>query len=864
MINKQTIANRLLVSILSVCFLGILILTVIIIFSTRSSVSNSAKFTAEEMANRYANLIEAKLNVPLDESRSLGYVFNAMITHNKVNRDLLNEVLKHAVEENKQILGAWACFEPNALDGNDNNYANQPGYDGTGRYIPYFYRTNGTVGLEALKDYDTPGKGDYYQIPKTTKLESIIDPYFYEIDGKQVLLTTLSVPIIINGNFVGVVGFDIELVNLQKQINDIKPWNDCYFILVDNNGKRVAHPKPELIGKPVGDDTPDVKDDLLNAIKTGKIYAFSKKALGTGKVSWLTYAPVKIGGSDRPWSICAVVPMNIVMKEANYLTLMIIVIGLLLLLSIAFIIILNTKKLSKEIDAISIETKHIITGVESDNLTIRGNQSKVIDEFKPIVGGFNEILEIIMDKIYFYESLLDSIPWPISVTDNNMNWTFFNKAAADVTGKDRSSMKGKPCNNWGADICKTKNCGIELLRKGHSSSWFKQPGLEMDFQVDVSYLKNRQGKDAGHIEIVRDITQQNRIAQYQKDEVDKLSNVLEEIAQGNLSVSYSITSSDKYTNEVSEIFKGIEISLSDTINKLRSTIQSIQSQSNMLSSASEELSAQSIEMSSGAEELSSQSTNVAAAVEQASVNLRQISSAASTMATSISSVVSSMNEMSATINEISKNTSKANKVSFEANEKASETNTDMDSLKDTTNEIGKIVKMINDIADQTNMLALNATIEAASAGEAGKGFAVVANEVKELAKQTGEATGKISTQVDDMKNAVLKSVESITTIAQVIEDIHQIASTIASSIEEQSITINEMSHDMTNNNISVNTVTQNVNESARGIEEIAKNMQGIDYAAKEIAKGSEQSSQVANELSKMSHQLKSIADSFRL
>ena len=71
------------------------------------------------------------------------------------------------------------------------------------------------------------------------------------------------------------------------------------------------------------------------------------------------------------------------------------------------------------------------------------------------------------------------------------------------------------------------------------------------------------------------------------------------------------------------------------------------------------------------------------------------------------------------------------------------------------------------------MLALNAAIEAAGAGEAGKGFAVVANEVKELAKQTAEATEEIAQQIQDMQGNMADAVSAVETINSVIEEITQ-------------------------------------------------------------------------------------------
>jgi PAS domain-containing protein len=67
---------------------------------------------------------------------------------------------------------------------------------------------------------------------------------------------------------------------------------------------------------------------------------------------------------------------------------------------------------------------------------------------------------------YWYESILDATPLPITVTDADMNWTFVNKAVEDFLGTKREDMYGKPCSNWNAHICNTEDCGIACARRG--------------------------------------------------------------------------------------------------------------------------------------------------------------------------------------------------------------------------------------------------------------------------------------------------------------------------------------------------------------------------------------------------------------
>ena len=108
-------------------------------------------------------------------------------------------------------------------------------------------------------------------------------------------------------------------------------------------------------------------------------------------------------------------------------------------------------------------------------------------------------------RIYHYENILDSIPFPITVTDMKRAWTFINKPVEDFLGRTRAQVAGKQCSEWGAAICKTEQCGINRLEAGEKATYFNQKG--MDFKVHLGYLTDKRGRKVGHIEIVEEITE---------------------------------------------------------------------------------------------------------------------------------------------------------------------------------------------------------------------------------------------------------------------------------------------------------------------------------------------------------------------
>jgi methyl-accepting chemotaxis protein len=206
----------------------------------------------------------------------------------------------------------------------------------------------------------------------------------------------------------------------------------------------------------------------------------------------------------------------------------------------------------------------------------RGNAEAFRGGFKEIVEGVNATLDTVVDKMVWYEAIIDAVPFPIHVTDNDMKWTFMNKPFEDfmiANGviKDRDSACGMDCYNANADICRTENCGIRrLVDQGLSDSYFEWVGRSN--KQDTAYLKNKKGENIGFVEVVTDLTPIIRVSTYTENEVARLGTNLIRLAAGNLDFDMAIGAADEYTTEVSVQFHEIGNSLAEVKNSVENLI----------------------------------------------------------------------------------------------------------------------------------------------------------------------------------------------------------------------------------------------------------------------------------------------------
>jgi methyl-accepting chemotaxis protein len=231
------------------------------------------------------------------------------------------------------------------------------------------------------------------------------------------------------------------------------------------------------------------------------------------------------------------------------------------------------------VNALVADADMLSSAALSGNFEARADVSKHRGDYAKVVQGVNKTLGVVVEKCHWYEEILDSLPWPLSVTDMDMKWTFVNKPVEGILNHTRKELIGQHCSNWNASICRTKNCGIECLRADKPITNFAQAGKE--FQVDSAYLKSAKGDKIGHIEIVQDITAKEREAKFRASEFEKATAIMEKMAAGDLNFELKVQDADEYTQDI----HGLYVNLSNSIMKVRSSVQALVDDTNTLSQA---------------------------------------------------------------------------------------------------------------------------------------------------------------------------------------------------------------------------------------------------------------------------------------
>lgn len=320
--------------------------------NSREKSLNDAETITEKAAVASANAIRIDLEHAFTVARSFAIIEEAEKANGIAHREEVNLDLRETLLRNKTLIGTWTGWEPNAYDGKDASYANTPGHDATGRFVPYWsYDKEGKPSLAALVDYEKPGDGDFYLVPRQRKKETMVEPYKYPVNGQMVLMSSAVVPIFYKGQFVGVAGVDFPLLKVKDQVANIKPYSESEAYLISTNGNYVVHPNEDMITKPAKFSFS--QDEILKSIQEGKEFSVSGKDPENSTDYHYVVVPVKLADSEQNWGLVIRTPTSAILAEANKATVFQVTVSVVCLVLLLGTVMLVSRRIAAQVSALS-------------------------------------------------------------------------------------------------------------------------------------------------------------------------------------------------------------------------------------------------------------------------------------------------------------------------------------------------------------------------------------------------------------------------------------------------------------------------------------------------------------------------------
>lgn len=345
---QASIQRQILLTVISCALLGLVASLGALSYHSQQLLRQQISETAQNLAQTEAQRIENKLNQGFAMARALASMLEGSRQQGPLNRAQINQALQQMLKSRPEYLAVWTLWEPNAFDGKDSEHHNQPGHDASGRFLPYWHNSNGTPQLEPVTDYENPrqpGADAFYQLPKTTRRPQLIEPYLYPVNGKPLLITSISYPLFDSSQqFQGVAGLDLALSQIQQQLEPIKPLGSGRLLLLSADNRYLSHPDPTLLGTEA-----KLPSELLQAAQSVQPWQQDDRSQDLRRIL-VPIQPIDIEGH---WSLVVELPLSTLLKPANQLLWYAVIFALIALALLTAALIWVLKRLTQPLNRLS-------------------------------------------------------------------------------------------------------------------------------------------------------------------------------------------------------------------------------------------------------------------------------------------------------------------------------------------------------------------------------------------------------------------------------------------------------------------------------------------------------------------------------
>lgn len=367
-----------------------------IVFRYRNVSLREARRLVDSYAFQAAKSVKSTLEQDLGVTLTLSQAFNGydkIPVH--IRQPIYKEILGNVLDGHPEYLAVWMSWELRFID---------PLYK-----KPYGRQRTVTVqesgNLKFIVDtVEMEGDilGSTYHNAKISMKEILTNPYFYvyspEEGGDSILETSVAAPIMKDGEFAGLAGIDITLSRFQNITDQISPFEHSYAFLLANNGTIISFPEEKNVGDSLIKVFPEfVKHEVMEKIREGKVFSFIYED-SIAYSNYVSFAPVKVGNTSSPWSICLIAPTKVIEEEAianfNYSLL----IGFVGLMSFSLITLFIAQRITLPLKQSTSILKDMDKGIIdfSKKVSVRSN-----DELAEMARSLNQLMTTLNETANF-------------------------------------------------------------------------------------------------------------------------------------------------------------------------------------------------------------------------------------------------------------------------------------------------------------------------------------------------------------------------------------------------------------------------------------------------------------------------------
>jgi len=677
-----------------------------------------------------SNMLHAAMNDTLNltrseainiESRLMGVLYTARVLAQNlsavkdediqldIDRDRILDILRMTLVENPTFVGVYTCWEPDGFDGMDKGYVSEKGHDETGRFAPYFQMdTEGKPEVVPLLTLSSHAKdkipGRWYELPKTTMKESILEPFTKTFAGENKLITTISVPIIANDQFYGVVGIDISLEFMQAMADDLNIYDHTgKMMIISNNGIIVSMSKDaDMIGKHMKELHHDYENVLGIIQNKTETVEFMDEYVEV-------YTPISIGDTSTHWSVNTLLPEKKVTEKATVLMVKMIVISIACMIVALFVLWYLAGTIVNPVSKVVDLSHALAKGDLSQKLHI-----ELKDEIGSMAKALNDScdnLRTMISQVADYSEIqasssqeMSSVSSQMATTSEELSVQTDTVAAVTEQMSANVSTMASAAEEMNVNIQGISSTAEEISQNMNSIASSVE---EMTSSIENVALSAKDGSEVANqaMDMSDTATLTMNTLSLAAKEIGEVTSLIKRIAEQTnlLALNATIEAASAgdagkgfsvVANEIKELAIKSGQAANDIANKVKGVQENSSSAVEVIAGISDVISRMnesSAEISKSVEEQTSTSMEISGSVQQITSGVANIATSITELSRGSGDVSQSSAETAKSVNEVSANIQGISKA-------ADETNSSAQQVKQTAEEIARVASRLHELA----------------------------------------------------------------------------------------------------------------------------------------------------------------------